>query len=147
MKISNKEISNKILIVFLILVILIILLVVNQRLIATTDKREYLAEETLKVNLRNYFFSKSLCFSSCYPYFIEKGNGTWKAYKYQECQDSDKVEKCVRPGELLGFAIPLPKIENGAHRISIPVYKDGEVGQDFEENFRFYSNIFEIKEK
>ncbi len=147
MKILDKDISNKILIVFLILVILTILLIVNQRLVATTDKKEYLAEETLKVNIRNYFFNKDLCFSSCYPYFIEKGNGTWKAYEYQNCESSDKVEKCVRPGELLGFAIPLPKIKNGNHRISIPVYKDGEVGQDFEESFRFYSNIFEVKEK
>ena len=42
-----------------------------------TDKTEYQPGENLKIKIKNNF-KEQICFSSCYPYLLEKKNGEWK---------------------------------------------------------------------
>jgi len=120
----------------------------------TTDKTEYSPEETLKVSINNTL-RKNICFSSCYPYYLEKKNGStsspqsgeWKSYPYGKCDRADIIEKCINSGKTKTFEIDLSsvKIKEGLHRIAIPICQGCKIGKDFKETKIFYSNEFTIK--
>lgn len=111
-----------------------------------TDKTEYQKEESLNVNIKNNL-TENICFSSCYPYLLEKQNGEWKSYDYGECQKSDVNETCIESGQIRDFEITLSQTEEDYHRIAIPICIDCKLGEEFKESKRFYSNEFTIKEK
>lgn len=111
-----------------------------------TYKTEYLEGENPKMKIENNSREK-ICFSSCYPYYLENNNGGFKSYKYGSCPKDDIVENCIEPGQAKVFELLLDKIkiEKGTHRIAVPAC----IGCIFQEEFRkdkfFYSNEFIIK--
>ncbi len=117
----------------------------SQKIIVITTEQEYINGQDLKLEIKNSFLNKEFCFSSCYPYFLEKNNGTWRPYFYIECPFSDEVSKCIEPKKLSAFLISLPLVNVGKHRISVPVCEDCLPGQSFHETSRIFSNEFEIK--
>ncbi len=115
-------------------------------IIIATDKKEYRSGELLRLTIKNNF-AKNVCFSSCYPYFLEKKDEKkgWKSYKYQNCPESDVAEKCMEKEQIKAFMTTLPKIKKGIHRIRIPCCIGCKIQQDFKESKRFYSNEFKIE--
>ncbi|MBU1000208.1 hypothetical protein KKE78_02315, partial [Patescibacteria group bacterium] len=137
------------LMVFLIIAGLIIVafvlesFLVNVKII--TDKKEYSKTEALKIKIKNNL-SQNICFSSCYPYYLEnKENQEWEMYSYQNCESQDLIEKCIEPKEQKAFEIDLSLTKIDLHRIVLPVCVGCQLDQGFQENQRFYSNEFEIK--
>lgn len=110
----------------------------------TTDKTEYSKGEILLLTIENNL-KEDLCFSSCYPYYLEIKNEDWKSYDYGICDKADIVEKCINSGSFKTFEIDLLSVEKGSHRITIPGCIDCNVNNQFGEDKRFYSNEFEVK--
>ncbi len=149
---------NKLLILIVAIILLVILLfsflawkgyqISKERALSvSTDQKEYQVEENPKVKIKNNS-KETVCFSSCYPYYLERNNGSLKSYSYGSCPDPDVAETCIDPRELKTFEILLVdrmKLEKGIHRIAIPAC----IGCTLQENFRkdkfFYSNEFLIK--
>ena len=117
------------------------------RIIIITNKTDYTLGENPKIKIENNAI-KNICFSSCYPYYLEKNNGNgFKSYHYGSCPSVDKTETCVTPGQVKAFELLLDKmsIEKGFHRIAIPACIHCQLHEDFREDQRFYSNEFIIK--
>ncbi len=114
--------------------------------LSSTDKIEYEEGENLRVSIKNSF-KKNICFSSCYPYFLEKKNGQWESYPYGVCEKPDINKTCIEPGQIKIFEINLSFVEERLHRLALPVCVGCEQGEEFEEIKRFYSNEFTISEK
>jgi len=137
--------NKKFLIILIIIVFIVVFSVLRwQKLVIITDKKEYQSGENLKLNIKNNL-GETICFSSCYPYFLEKKDTTWQIYEYVVCPELNLVEKCMKFGETKGFELSLNGAKNGLHRISVPVCVGCREGNLFLEDKRFYSNIFEIK--
>jgi len=113
-----------------------------------TDKTEYKRGENPKITIENRF-KNNICFSSCYPYYLEKNKEDRKftAYEYGACYDLDKAKDCILPGRAKAFELFLEDISlgEGIYRIAIPAC----IGCSIEENFRkddwLYSNEFIMK--
>jgi hypothetical protein len=147
------KIQTKILIGFLIILVLVSVFLIwwkyqiSGNVSIVTDKKEYEIEEVLKLTIENNL-NKNICFSSCYPYYLERKNGEWKSYPYGKCQKTDLVINCIKPGEKKAFQIDdLSYAKEGLHRLSIPVCINCKLVDPFKEEKRFYSNEFRIKEK
>ena len=110
----------------------------------STDKLEYAPGDSQIVSIKNDF-GKTICFSSCYPYRLEKRDAEWEAYEYDECPDEDVVDVCIGQSGIKKFKIALDEAEAGVHRISIGVCVDCGIGAPFKEDKIFYSNSFEVK--
>ena len=145
---SKKTFFIYVLIFLIVLTILILVFFFlrNQEIIITITEQEYINGQDLKLKIKNSFLNKEFCFSSCYPYFLERENGTWQSYSYVECPFPDEVSKCVEPRKLSAFLISLPLVNAGRHRISVPVCEDCSLGQSFHETSRIFSNEFEISD-
>ena len=89
---------------------------------------------------------ETICFSSCYPYSLEKINDTSYFYQYNSCPFPDVAETCVSPGEIKSFELFLDKIgiEKGAHRLALPVCVGCGLKESFRKDKIFYSNEFTI---
>lgn len=144
----------------LILIVLIVLLIIllvgwlswrgyqlkKEGTTITTYKKEYSIEENPKIKIENNL-PKNICFSSCYPYYLERNNGGFKSYRYGSCPEADITEICINPGKIKAFELILDKmrLEKGLHRVAIPAC----IGCTLLENFRkdkwFYSNEFIVK--
>jgi len=110
-----------------------------------TEKNEYLGGENLKLKIVNNS-GGTLCFSSCYPYFLEKKEKDWEGYKYVECDRPNTHDGCIENKEIKAFELALPKeIAVGLHRIVVPVCNNCKLGEVFKEGQRIYSNEFLIK--
>ena len=110
-----------------------------------TDKKEYRSGEVLKVNIKSYLLS-NVCFSSCYPYYIESKNKEWQSYDYGECQKPNLAEKCIEILWIKGFEISLDsRLQKGSHRLTVPVCVGCKEGEEFRETKIFYSNEFVIR--
>jgi len=109
-----------------------------------TDAREYGLGDTLKVKIENNL-KENICFSSCYPYNIQKENGEWIFYHYEDCLDSNLNESCIDPREVKAFELIIPFIDEGSHRLSISACIGCNANEVFEQGQRFYSNNFIIK--
>lgn len=148
----KKDIDKKVLMAVLIVCIILaaaLLIWKNQALKIITDKTEYNNGGSLKVKIKNPSF-KNICFSSCYPYYLEWKIGSmasveWGTYSYESCSSPDLTENCIGPFKLRAFETALPKAKIGAHRIAISICEDCAQGQEFIETKRFYSNEFEIR--
>ena len=147
---------KKLLILIILIVILIILIVgflvwksykiEKEEATIITHKTEYLGGENPRVKIENNSREK-ICFSSCYPYYLESNNGGFKSYKYGNCQKDNLAETCIEPNQIKVFELVLDKvgIKKGAHRIAVQAC----IGCALQDNFRqdkfFYSNEFIIK--
>jgi len=109
-----------------------------------TDKIEYNQGDNLKVKIKNNF-SGNICFSICYPYYLERKNGKWEQYKYVECQEFNGNGHCIDAKEEKAFELTLPEVPEGLHRLAIPVCIGCKSEDTFQEDKRFYSNEFWIK--
>ena len=121
-----------------------LLFILTQKIVILTDKTGYQNGGSLRIKIRNLSL-RNICFSACYPYYLEIKDGQWKSYNYQACPYDDLAESCLT---LLGtktFEISLPRVKSGIHRISVPICNNCRAGQGFEETGRFYSNEFEIE--
>ena len=118
---------------------------VSPKILAETDAFEYKTGGLLKVKIKNNLAS-TICFSSCYPYYIERQeSGVWKSYNYTSCQKENITDNCCNYKNTKAFEIELPELENGLYRLSIPVCKECHIGDKFREDMYFYSNSFTIK--
>ena len=146
--------------ILIILAIIILIMVAGCRQTAQltsiniiTDKLEYEAEEVLKVKIENNS-KKSICFSSCYPYYLEKKTcpdavegkeEKWETYSYIKCLTDNLIERCVIPEEVKTFELILPLIDKGCHRLAVPVCVECNINETFREDKRFYSDEFIIR--
>lgn len=110
----------------------------------STDKNSYGAGNALTVSIKNNLGGE-ICFSSCYPYYLEKKRSDWVDYDYDECLKRDEVAKCIRQGDVKTFKIVLTQSETGEHRLKIPVCVECQIGQDFKADKVYYSNSFQIQ--
>lgn len=109
------------------------------------SRQIYNEGEEITVTVRNNSF-KQICFSSCYPYYLQKKDGGWQSYDYSQCPEEDLNIPCLDSNEEKTFQFNLQqKIQQGPHRVAIPINKDGTQGESFEEDFKAYSEPFEIK--
>ena len=109
-----------------------------------TDKESYKIGEVLKIKIENNL-EKNICFSSCYPYYIEKKENGWKSYSYAECLKEDLIEKCVAPKETRAFELVLSEIGEGIHRLAISACLGCQLKEKFKETQKIYSNQFIIE--
>ena len=144
--------NNKILIGLAVLVVLTISFLVWQFFIAKapkvlllTDKTEYEQDGTLKIAIKNDS-GENICFSSCYPYFLEKKDGEFQSYPYSVCPEPNLNEPCVDPRQSKFFQINLPLLEAGIHRLAISVCLGCKIKEIFREDQKLYSNEFNVKE-
>ncbi len=109
-----------------------------------TDAKEYGIGDVLKVKIENNL-KESICFSSCYPYNIEKKNGEWSSYNYENCLDNDLNESCISSREVKAFELVIPFVGTGSHRLGISACIGCNADEVFEQGQKFYSNNFLIK--
>lgn len=111
-----------------------------------TDKGEYETGNALRVKIENNL-KGNICFSSCYPYYIQKQkkNGDWENYRYVDCPKENIAEKCVEPKQVKAFELVLPKIEEGLHRLVVLACMGCHFNEEFKEDQKFYSNNFIVK--
>ncbi len=131
----------------LVIIILIALLFPQKGLVnVITDKNEYKLGDILKVKIENNL-RKTICFSSCYPYYLEKKNGDWESYRYKDCSDENLVEICINSKKIKAFEITIPSsfVEAGTHRLTIPACIGCNSNGAFKEDQKLYSNDFIIK--
>jgi hypothetical protein len=146
-----KKVSILIILVVILLVLIIGWLALRgyqiKKATVTTYKTEYSEGENPRIKIENHT-GERICFSSCYPYYLEKNNGKgFASYKYDDCQETDIVQTCIEPAQIKAFELLLEdmRLDKGAHRVAVPAC----VGCVFQEKFRkdewFYSNEFIIK--
>lgn len=113
---------------------------------AFTEKKTYSAGEELKVEIKNNT-KKTVCFSSCYPYFMQTDGGSWGNYAYSECGKANLVEACVDSNGLKAFGISLNEefVKPVMQRLAIPACIGCAIGEQFRVDKILYSNEFEIK--
>ena len=109
-----------------------------------TNAEEYKIGDVLKVKIENNL-KENICFSSCYPYNIEKKNGEWDSYLYGDCLDSNLNQNCISSRQVKAFEFVIPLIETGFHRLGISACIGCSVNEAFKEGQKFYSNGFLIK--
>lgn len=109
-----------------------------------TDKEEYALGEDLKVKIDNDSGDK-LCFSTCYPYYLERKDGDWTSYKYIDCPEEDKVDSCVDPDQVRAFELKIPPVDKGIHRLMIQACVGCETNEVFKKEKELISNQFIIK--
>lgn len=114
------------------------------KILITTDGTEYEAGRILRVQIKNNSW-ENICFSSCYPYYLEKKNTKWESYKYVECHDFNGNGNCIDAQKEKFFELTLPKISKGLHRLAVPVCGGCQSEDFFKEDKRFYSNEFTVK--
>ncbi|MCH8741738.1 hypothetical protein IH779_02460 [Patescibacteria group bacterium] len=148
---------NRILI-FIILVTLLILLVFaflawkgyqissRNELSLSVYKKEYQIGENPKIEIKNDA-TKTVCLSSCYPYYLESDNGSLKSYHYGFCPYPDINETCIKSGESKFFELVLHKMDlkKGIHRIAVPACIGCVLQQTFRKDKFFYSDEFLIR--
>jgi len=144
--------------ILIILIIIILILIIGwlawkgyqisekKSLLVLTDQKEYPVGENPKIKIKNNL-DKTVCFSSCYPYYLEKKDGSLKSYPYGSCPKADIAEICMRPKETKAFELMLNemKLEKGIHRIAIPACISCALQSSFKKDKFFYSNEFIIK--
>jgi len=129
------------------LIILAVLLIppkVPEEVNIITNAGEYGIGDVLKVKIENNL-KESICFSSCYPYNIEKKNGEWNSYQYEDCLDSNLNESCIDSRQVKAFELVVPSINTGFHRLGISACIGCNANEVFKQGQKFYSNDFLIK--
>ncbi len=148
---SNKT-NKKIFIILIALIILVAVFLVWQKyntlqveILIKTDKTEYEKEGILRVKIQNNF-GKTICFSSCYPYYLErKIDERWESYSYAECREFNSNSDCIDAKKQKAFELVLPNVPAGLHRLAIPACLNCKIEDIFRKDKEFYSNTFLIK--
>lgn len=150
---SKKYFKTVYVLIFVFLIVIILSVTITIRYIISaspkvfikTDLAEYKFQDPLKIKITNNL-ATALCFSSCYPYYIEKNeDDLWKGYNYAPCQNLNLVKQCCDTGKAKAFSTQLPKLEAGIYRLAIPVCENCNAGQAFKDDKYLYSNSFTIK--
>lgn len=119
------------------------LFLLRGEVVISTNKTKY-DRESIIVKIENRT-NKKICFSSCYPYYLERKNNDWKSYLYDNCSRLDLIGNCVKPEKEKYFQIDdLSYTKEGLHRLAVPVCLGCSLAENFIENKRFYSNEFLI---
>lgn len=108
-----------------------------------TDRFEYIEGESPKVTISNNT-EETICFSSCYPFYLERKNDEWVSYRYNKCKKEDVATYCINKGEKKTFEISAPYAEPGVHRIHVSACLGCIAGQKFYTDKEYYSNDFKI---
>lgn len=151
----NKSFSKKKEIIYLVVGLFIIALGVAgwfwgwEQLKVITQKTEYTFKDgMIALNIKSYV-PESVCFSSCYPYYIQRKDGSWEDYPSAECSKRNVVSECVSAFGLIGRGIELDKwqsfLKSDIHRLALPACIGCKVGEPFRTDKTFYSNEFQIK--
>jgi hypothetical protein len=111
----------------------------------TTEKTEYAVGDNLRLKIKNNY-GRQLCFSTCYPYFLERKDKTWQRYSYVECSKINIHNGCIQNGIEKAFELTLPRVQGGLHRLVVPFCADCNPDDNFKAELNFYSNEFIIKE-
>lgn len=148
---------KRVLIIIILTIVLIILVIAGlawkghqfrkEEASVATYKIEYQEGENPKIKIENKS-AERICFSSCYPYYLEENNGNgFASYDYSSCPESDVVEKCIEPGEIKAFELLLDRMEikKGPHRVAVPACIGCALQQNFRQDKFLYSNEFIIK--
>lgn len=109
-----------------------------------TQQTEYGAGDSLKLKTEN-FLGKDVCFSACYPYYIESKEAGWAADEYSQCSVANLAEKCLAPKEMRALESFLPNLNKGTYRLAVPVCVGCNAQEAFKPDRWFYSNEFIIK--
>lgn len=140
--------KNKFLIVAIGLSVLVVIVFIVfsffQKVKVITDKKEYLTSENLRVKIKNNL-TKTICLSSCYPYYFEKKDGTWQSDHYEDCPNSNLVENCINPRQTKAFETVIPSITTGLYRLALPACLGCNLQEKFREDEWFYSSEFTIR--
>ncbi len=107
------------------------------------EKKGYSKQDMMRITIKNNLM-ENICFSSCYPYYMEKKQDIWMVYNYEDCQEYDLSDKCIEGGESGGFELSLADADKGIHRLVISVCRGCSPQQKFKENARIYSEEFVI---
>ena len=133
-------------VIIVLIVGVIFLLTSAPKIKIVTDKKDYKRGESLKVKIENNLADNNICYSSCYPYYLERKDGDWESYLYPECKNSDLVKDCVAPGQVKAFELILPPfLAKTFHRLAMPACVGCNIQEAFREDERFYSNEFIVK--
>jgi len=149
---KNKVSFTIVAVLFILIVVLIVIVALTaskeaskaERAEVITDKKEYAVGDSLRVKIKNTL-EEEICFSACYPYYLERKDKDWKSYDYQSCSDEDTVDSCVEPEGVKAFELVLPQIEKGLHRLAIPACIGCKGKKNFKDEKWFYSNNFIVK--
>ena len=149
-----KKVIIAIIVIILVVIVMLIFLFwkgfqisKEKGLSVLTYEKEYQTGENPKVKITNNS-PERICFSSCYPYYLEKNNGSpLKSYQYGNCPHPDVAEICMAPREVKLFEILLDNmtLEKGHHRVAIPACIRCALRENFRKDKFFYSNEFMIK--
>jgi len=115
-------------------------------ILISTNQKEYAKGDNPKIKIKNNL-RKTVCLSSCYPYYLEKNNGSLESYLYGNCLFPDVAETCIEPGQVKAFELLLDKmeIEGTTHRVAVPACIGCSLKSKFRKDKIFYSNKFTIK--
>jgi len=108
-----------------------------------TEHAAYTPGDHLRVKIHNNS-GQSVCFSSCYPYYLEHQNGAWEGYEYQVCEASDYAEWCLESNNTKAFKLTLPPVRGGVHRLAVPICKNCSTDAAFQPEEWHYSNEFTV---
>ena len=111
----------------------------------SVDKAEYMEDDEMLVTIKNDFWGKEICLSSCYPYFLQRKADDWSEYKYKDCIFEDKIVECLSPKKTKTFRTSIPSVAQGAYRVSLPFCCDCNLGMIFKEEGRSNSGLFRIR--
>jgi hypothetical protein len=112
--------------------------------VVLTDKAEYVSGDELRIKIENKKNEK-VCFSSCYPYYLQREEGIWNSYQYEDCMKKNIVENCVEPQNVKAFELTLPTLRKGTHRLLLSACVGCEMEQAFKKEENLFSNEFIIK--
>lgn len=120
----------------------------SDKVSVVTEKTTYSTQEDLKLKIENNMDSE-VCFSSCYPYFLQENSGGWKNNQYDTCERQDVASDCVDPKSVKAFAISLASmfLSDLPHRIAVPACVGCILGEKFTVDKVFYSNEFGINKQ
>ncbi len=113
---------------------------------AFVDRGSYQVGENLEVAVENGF-NRDICFSSCYPYLMERQqeNGSWEEYDYPECLEANRAIDCVAASGKKKFRVALDDVAAGIHRLKIAACVGCAANESFKSQQVLYSDIFQIK--
>jgi len=109
------------------------------------DQFNYSNGDKMEIQIENPFLDR-ICFSSCYPYYLQKKQGgVWHNYNYAGCPWENEVENCIEPKQAKAFQISLTRAISGLHRLSLPVCQDCIEKKQFKITDTFYSPEFNVR--
>jgi hypothetical protein len=111
-----------------------------------TDRNNYNLGDALAISIKNNL-GQTVCFSSCYPYLLEKQNvgGGWDQYLYESCSQKDIAADCISADGVKKFRLSLAEADAGMNRLKLQVCVNCAPGREFKANSALYSNVFEVK--